>query len=190
MKTNVLKRTMQKRGGNRLLVGAVLLTLILAFAITGCSSDDAAETSSTGSPDTEAASEAKPEAVDAKEIAEGESLTISVGEVSETATFYPVSVDGTTMEVLAVKAPDGTVRTAFNTCQVCFDSGRGYYEQSGDTLVCQNCGNRFAMSDVEIEAGGCNPWPIFAENKSETGEAIAISYDFLKESKDIFANWK
>jgi hypothetical protein len=46
------------------------------------------------------------------------------------------------------------------------------------------------MDDVEIESGGCNPWPIFAEDKTETGDTIEISYDFLKVSKEIFANWK
>jgi len=35
------------------------------------------------------------------------------------------------MEVLAVKAPDGTIRTAMNTCKICYDSGAGYYVQEG-----------------------------------------------------------
>ncbi|WP_024294583.1 DUF2318 domain-containing protein [Lacrimispora indolis] len=120
----------------------------------------------------------------------GEALVIPVKDISSTAQFYPVDVDGTKMEVIAVKAPDGTIRTAFNTCQVCYDSGRGYYKQEKDVLVCQNCGNRFPMSRVEVEAGGCNPWPIFDEDKTVTDESITISNDFLKESKEIFANWK
>ena len=45
------------------------------------------------------------------------------------------------MEIVAVKALDGSIRTAFNTCQVCYNSGRGYYQQEGNELVCQNCGN-------------------------------------------------
>ncbi|MDR1204082.1 MAG: DUF2318 domain-containing protein [Peptococcaceae bacterium] len=117
-------------------------------------------------------------------------LVISVAEISEAAKFYPVEIDGTQLEVIAAEAPDGTVRTAFNTCQVCYDSGRGYYEQSGDVLVCQNCGNRIRRDQVEVQSGGCNPVPSFADNKTVTDETITISYDFLKESKDIFANWK
>jgi len=119
-----------------------------------------------------------------------QSLVIRTGELSGTAKFYPVEIDGTRLEVVAVKAPDGTIRTAFNTCQVCYASGKGYYEQEGDTLVCQNCGNRFTMDRVEVEAGGCNPWPIFDENKTATDETVTIPYEFLKESKGIFANWK
>lgn len=117
-------------------------------------------------------------------------LVIPVSEISDKASFYPVSADGTKMEVLAVKAPDGTIRTAFNTCQICYGSGKGYYKQEGDVLVCQNCGNRFSMDRVEVEAGGCNPWPIFDKNKTVTDESITIPSDFLKESEQIFTNWK
>jgi uncharacterized membrane protein len=117
-------------------------------------------------------------------------LVIPVGEISETARFYPVEIDGTMLEVIAMKAPDGTIRTAFNTCQVCYDSGRGYYKQDGSVLVCQNCGNRFGAEQVEVESGGCNPVPIFPENKTVTDESITVSKDFLTESKVIFENWK
>ena len=120
----------------------------------------------------------------------GDDLVIPVADITTDASFFPVEVDGTKMEVIAVRASDGTVRTAFNTCQVCYDSGRGYYVQSGNYLVCQNCGNRFSMDQVEIESGGCNPWPIFAKNKTVTDDAITISYDFLQESKEIFSRWK
>lgn len=117
-------------------------------------------------------------------------LVIPVNGISDTATFYPVTVDGTKLEVLAVKAPDGTIRTAFNTCQVCYDSGRGYYKQEGDVLVCQNCGNRFPMSAVQVTKGGCNPVPIFDEEKTVDGTSITISGDYLQLATQIFQNWK
>ena len=123
-------------------------------------------------------------------ISAGEHLAIPVSEISSTASFFPVEVDGTEMEVLAVRASDGTIRTAFNTCQSCYTSGKGYYVQQGNDLVCQNCGYHFAPDQVEIQAGGCNPWPIFAENKTTSADTIQIPYDFLKESSAIFANWK
>lgn len=123
-------------------------------------------------------------------VAEGENLVIPISGISSEASFYTVEVDGTQMEVLAVMDSQGAVRTAFNTCQICYGSGRGYYVQDGDQLVCQNCGNRFTADQVEVESGGCNPWPIFPENKTVTEDTVEISYDFLKESQDIFANWK
>ena len=123
-------------------------------------------------------------------IEKGDSLIIKTEDLSEDAAFYPIEVDGTEMEVIAVKDAEGTIRTAFNTCQICYDSGNGYYKQEGDKLVCQNCGNSFTMDQVGETAGGCNPYPILDDDKTVTEDEIQISYDFLKESSDIFANWK
>ncbi|MBQ9662595.1 MAG: DUF2318 domain-containing protein [Oscillospiraceae bacterium] len=119
-------------------------------------------------------------------IAKGESLVIPISEISEEARFYPFTVDGEAMEVLAVKASDGTIRTAFNTCQSCYTSGAGFYRFEEGELVCNNCGFRFSPDQVEVSSGGCNPWPIFEENKTVTEDSILISYDFLAESKGIF----
>jgi len=94
------------------------------------------------------------------------------------------------MESIAVKAPNGTLRTAFNTCQVCYDSGRGYYEQDGDVLVCQNCGNRFKLSQISVEKGGCNPVGISDDMRKETDTEIIIPLDLLKQAVALFANWK
>ncbi|MDR1627081.1 MAG: DUF2318 domain-containing protein [Spirochaetia bacterium] len=117
-------------------------------------------------------------------------LVIQTAEVTENAVFYPVDIEGVRLEVLAVRAPDGTIRTAFNTCQVCYGSGRGFYKQQGTVLVCQNCGNRFRMSQIEVRSGGCNPIPIFAANKKVTATTITIPKDFLKATRDKFARWR
>lgn len=157
----------------------LIVTILMAIgivALTGCSKKSN-QTSGTSSKEAEV-------------IASGDSLVIPVDDISEKASFYPVNVDGVDLEVVAVKASDGTLRTAFNTCQICYSSGRGYYKQSGDALICQNCGNQFAMDHVEVESGGCNPWPIFEKDKTVDDENISISYDFLKDSTIIFENWK
>jgi uncharacterized membrane protein len=117
-------------------------------------------------------------------------LVIPVSEITENAAFYPVDIEGTRLEVLAVKAPDGTIRTAFNTCQVCYASGRGYYKQQGTVLVCQNCGNRFRMSQVGLRSGGCNPVPISAADKTVTEADITIPRNFLREARVIFSRWR
>ena len=64
-------------------------------------------------------------------IEKGDSLVIKTDDLSEDAAFYPIEVDGTEMEVIAVKDSEGNIRTAFNTCQICYDSGNGYYKQEG-----------------------------------------------------------
>jgi len=117
-------------------------------------------------------------------------LKILKSEITETAKFYSYKTGKTNMEVLAVKASDGTIRTAFNTCQICYDSGRGYYEQQGEELVCQNCGNRFHIDQIEKIRGGCNPAPIVKENRAEDDEFIVISQDFMEEYKGLFGNWR
>ncbi|MCX7747581.1 MAG: DUF2318 domain-containing protein [Clostridia bacterium] len=122
--------------------------------------------------------------------ADGADLVIPKGEITETAKFYPYKSGETDMEILAVKASDGSIRTAFNTCQVCQGSGKAYYKQEGNELVCQNCGNRFKMDMVEMERGGCNPVPILKENKKDDGTNIVISKDFIAQNKGMFENWK
>jgi hypothetical protein len=119
-----------------------------------------------------------------------EDLTIPLAELSSKVRFYPVTVGDTALEVLALQAPDGSYRTALNTCEVCYDSGRGFYVQEGEFLVCQNCGNRFALDQVEVSANGCNPWPIFPENKVVQDDAIIIPYAVLEQASVIFENWK
>ena len=120
----------------------------------------------------------------------GSDLVIPKSEVSETAKFYPYKVGSTAMEVIALKASDGTIRTALNTCQVCNGSSKAYYEQQGDVLVCQNCGNQFKADMVEIEKGGCNPVPIMKENKTEDDTNITISKSFLEANAGMFKVWK
>ena len=120
----------------------------------------------------------------------GEYLEIPVSELSETIRIYPVTVDGLSMEILAAKDADGSLRTAFNTCQVCNGSRKAYFVAQGDHVVCQNCGNSFSKEDVGVLSGGCNPYPIFPEDRADTGDTVTISYDFLKSAEGLFTRWK
>lgn len=124
------------------------------------------------------------------DIPNGVDLKVLKSEITDKATFYPYKAGDTYMELLAVKATDGSIRTALNTCQVCFDSGRGYYKQQGNKLVCQNCGNVFGVDDIEIIKGGCNPVPVLQDNKTDDGENIIVKKEFFEANKDLFANWK
>jgi hypothetical protein len=117
-------------------------------------------------------------------------LRIPRKEVTAVAKFYPYKAGGVLMEVLALRAPDGTVRTAFNTCQVCYSSGRGYYTQKGDSLLCNNCGNRFLASQVELIKGGCNPVPIGKAEKKEDADFVTIPKAILEKAKPLFVKWK
>jgi uncharacterized membrane protein len=63
------------------------------------------------------------------------------------------------IEFFVVKSRDGVIRAAFNACDVCFLSKKGYVQQ-GDVMVCVNCGRRFATELINVEVGGCNPAPL------------------------------
>lgn len=117
-------------------------------------------------------------------------MEIPLAEISEVASFYAYDELDSEIEIIAVKASDGTIRTAFNTCQVCYSSGRGYYVQEGDNLICQNCGNAFRKDDLEVTRGGCNPVPIYDEYTEVTEDSIIIPKAFLEEAEVIFENWK
>ncbi len=117
-------------------------------------------------------------------------IVIKKKDITMKAKFYSYVLDGRNMEVFAVKASDGTIRTALNTCQVCYSSGRGYYVQEGAVFVCQNCGNRFRLDQIELVKGGCNPIPIPKKDKTDLGDSIGISRQYLASVAPYFANWK
>jgi hypothetical protein len=120
-----------------------------------------------------------------KPVIADQDLVIEVADITENALFYPVDIDGTRLEIIAVRAPDGTIRTAFNNCLVCYSSGKGYFEQVDTLLVCQNCGARFRMSQLERRAEGMNPEPIFPEYKIETDTTITILKEYFRRFRRI-----
>lgn len=182
-----------------LIIGIALLSI---FAMVGCSSsikESAANTSSeasnssNSSKSSDASSsnkESKSESAKTTPVDIVSGIEINKADISATAKFYPYESDGIKMEVLALKANDGTIRTALNTCQVCYSSGKGYYVQEGNELVCQNCGNRFASNMVGKSKGGCNPVPISDTSKVDDGNKIIIDKNYLDKNKAYFSNWK
>lgn len=165
-----MKNQRKITGAMRLLTMSSLLAISISV-LTGCA-DEKNSAGSTG------------------EIKAGENLVIPVNELSESIDFYSFEIDGIEMEVLAAKDSDGTIRTAFNTCQVCNGSRQAYFEKSGDYVMCQNCGNQFSISDVGVLSGGCNPYPILVDQRTDTEDSVQLSYDFLSENKLLFVRWK
>lgn len=117
-------------------------------------------------------------------------LVINTADIKDEATFFQLNVKGTNMAVMAVRAEDGTVRTAFDTCQICNGSPYAYFEQRGDKFQCQNCGNVYSRDMIEKERGGCNPVPIMEDEKTSEGEEIIIPVELLEENVERFENWK
>ena len=116
------------------------------------------------------------------------------GQVSATSITYPVDLfadgkarhfrhktnDGTTISYFILKSSDGVIRAAFDACDVCWPAGKGY-EQSGDVMVCRNCGRQFASIRVNEVTGGCNPAPL--ERKIEGDKVVLLVKDIVSGKK-------
>ena len=89
----------------------------------------------------------------------GGSISIPLSEISETAKFYEYNG----VKYFVVKASDGTIKTGFDACDVCYGSNKGY-RQEGEYMVCNNCGNKYPIIGLATEnknPGGC--WPGYFE---------------------------
>lgn len=75
------------------------------------------------------------------------------------ARFFGYTVEGKTITFFAIKATDGSIRTAFDACLACRHAKLGY-RQEGKVLVCNNCGMAFSSENIGKYSGGCNPIPL------------------------------
>jgi len=88
-------------------------------------------------------------------------VSIPVADINDgTAHYFKVKADdGVMVTFFTLKSKDGVIRAAIDACDVCYKAGKGYL-QSGDFMVCQNCGQRFASNRINVVKGGCNPAPL------------------------------
>ena len=120
------------------------------------------------------------------EADESGNIVIDITNIGSKATFYNYNADGTTIRLFAVKALDGTIRMAFNTCQVCNPSPKAYFVQNGKNFICQNCKNSFATDNIGNERGGCNPIPITTDERIDGENTITITKQFIESYKENF----
>jgi hypothetical protein len=77
------------------------------------------------------------------------------------AHFYAFMANGLPVEFFVIRTSDNVIRTAFDACDVCYRAKLGY-RQDGESMVCNNCGNRFPVTRIDLVNGGCNPAPFAA----------------------------
>ena len=121
---------------------------------------------------------------------DGSNIVIRTADIGTDASYFDYDADEVTVQVFALRASDGTIRLALNTCQICNGSPYAYFEQEGDWFICQNCGNRFASTEIGIASGGCRPVPITADTYTEQDGTITIPASFLEEKAPLVQNWK
>ena len=107
---------------------------------------------------------------------------LSLFDEGEAKHFELQADNGITIKYFVLKSSDGVVRAAFDACDVCWPSGKGYF-QEGDNVVCRNCGKRFASDKINEVKGGCNPAPL--KRKIE-GDNLVITIADILDGKSYF----
>ena len=120
---------------------------------------------------------------------DGDYWAIPTDDLGHEPEFYRVPLDGISVELLAVRASDDSVRVAFNTCRTCYSSGLGYFVWDNDKLVCQNCDSSFTSDEVGLEFDDHKPWPILEGDKHTLENEVLIHVDFLQDSLETFVSW-
>lgn len=117
---------------------------------------------------------------DANNDLDDESRSINLNMLSDDAQFFEEEVDGVDIKFFAMRDDEGNVKTAFDACDVCYHSKKGY-TQEGDYMVCNNCGNKYHISGIGTEnkaGGGC--WPSYLPSEIEGDEVIIKESDLMK----------
>ena len=111
-------------------------------------------------------------------------VSIPLAKVSDgKAHYYKISESGKDIQFFVVKGTDGSIKTAFDTCDVCYKDKKGY-EQQGDAMLCKNCNKKFAIAKMGPNStGGCNP--SFLPHR-EVGGNVVVSVDDLKAGAKYF----
>lgn len=107
-------------------------------------------------------------------------IKIPLSEISEKAEWKEYDSGGAKIKFFVVKANDGSIKTAFDACDVCYRNKRGYRQERND-MVCNNCGRRFAIISLGTEnknPGGC--WPGYLLNKIEDNNVVIKESDLEK----------
>jgi len=91
------------------------------------------------------------------------------------AHYYTYMDSDRPIEFFVLKSSDGVIRAAFNACDVCFQSLRGY-SQDGEEMICNNCGLRFPADQINVVRGGCNPSPL---DRTLDGDTLVIQVEDL-----------
>jgi len=116
--------------------------------------------------------------------ASGGVVSIPVSKLSDGKVhFYRFDDGGKEITFFAVKAADGSYKTAFDACDACYKSKKGY-EQQGDKMNCKNCNQKFAIGRLGPNAtGGCNPGYL---PQQQAGGNLTVRVEDLKAGAHYF----
>ena len=99
------------------------------------------------------------------------------------ARFYRLNGQKGPVDFFVVRSHDGVIRSAFDTCDVCYKERKGY-RQEGNDMVCNNCDQRFRTDMINVVKGGCNPAPL---QRQQVGETLVISSNDIEKGAWYFS---
>ena len=168
-------------------ISLILVIFVSFFILTGCTNETAKEDNK----DSKAPAglkEVTGKIVKAELDSDG-NIVINEEEITEEAIHISYEYEGVTIGLIAVRNSEGKVIVVVNTCQSCGGSPYAYFVQVGNKIQCQNCGNLFAIDDLDnLTPDGCNP--IGIEERTDKDGKITIGTEQLKQLKNKFENWK
>ncbi len=193
------KKTMARKTVQSRKILTVIMTALVVSMLSACgSSNTSVNTNASGNSDISGIStssgngklestteESKTDVYVTPTVENGE-IAIDVDTLTSDPIYVNYDSNGTNIQLIAVKASDGTPRLSLNTCQVCNPSPRAYFKEQNGKLVCQNCGNTFTMDSVGETSGGCNPTYIDYKN---TDGKLTVSTADLDTYADRFTSW-
>jgi uncharacterized membrane protein len=109
-------------------------------------------------------------------------VNIPLSDITSNAKWYEYDSEGSEVRFFVVEDKDGTIKTAFDACDVCYRYKKGY-RQEGEYMVCNNCGNRYPLSGLGTEnknPGGC--WPGYLPNIIK-GDNVVIKKSDLENNQ-------
>ena len=98
------------------------------------------------------------------------------------ARFYRYHGRSGAVDFFLVRSQDGIIRSAFDTCDVCYQARKGY-RQEGQDMVCNNCDQRFRTDRINVVKGGCNPAPL---HRQQIGETLVLAANDIEKGAWYF----
>jgi len=148
----------------------IFLGLLGIIGFSGCASNEGASTGYASTSPTK----------------ESDFFSIPMEKITNKAQFYEYDDSGVKIKFFVVKGSDNSIKAAFDACDVCYYSKKGY-RQEGSNMICNNCGNQYPIDGLGTEnrnPGGC--WPSYLPNKV-VGDDIIIQKSDLRDGKYMFA---
>ena len=116
-------------------------------------------------------------------------LDIPISGITKTVSFYNATVNDIEIEVMVVLTSDNAILTAFNRCERCHKSGKGFIQENNE-VICRQCDMRFDIDKVNFEPNRCSPVPVPDEKKIKTEKLIQIPYGVLLQYAYLFTTWE